>query len=68
MQRASKVLRYQSNHVVKKMFQGISRASGKDKIDWKSFSPLIKELIPRTHEQKMDLFWRSFVPEELSDV
>ena len=68
MKKASHVLKFQCGEVVTQIFEimekNIPTHGDPDKINWGTFSDLIKQIIPTTLEDKMDLFLTSFVPKE----
>jgi hypothetical protein len=60
-----KHLKFQSPDIVKHIFfkmQALVR--GKETISWDIFKTLANEMIPRTIEQKIDLFVESYIPHE----
>ena len=68
IKKASHVLKFQCGEVVTQIFEimekNIPSHGEPDKINWGTFSDLIRQIIPTTLEDKMDLFLTSFVPKE----
>jgi hypothetical protein len=61
-----KLLKLQSPEIVNHLFFRMKGLIvGKNTISWDTFKTLASELVPRTIEQKIDLFLESFVPHEV---